>query len=191
MNPKWSRIVKISKISLRNLSTDPLNLLHVLGSWLLHCHYNLKSHSLPPLSPIFCMQPSLAWYLNILLAAAVVNTGDVMDAESLLAIVVAFRKSNELNYMVILYIFVRVCMNVRFGGQPDRRTREAEIWDTGVTWVKKYHRMGGEYHGSNSGYYQEKGELRNFIITLCRIHILPNFLLALLFLKTFLLLLCR
>ena len=77
----------------------------------------------------------MAWYLNILLAAAVVNTGDVMDVESLLAIVVAFGKFNDLNYIVILYIFVRVCMNVRFGGQPDRRTKKAEIWDTGVTRV--------------------------------------------------------
>ena len=75
------------------------------------------------------------WYLNILLAAAVVNIGDVMDAESLLAIVIAFGKFNELNYIVILYIFVGVCMNVRFGGQPDRRTREAKIWDRGVTRV--------------------------------------------------------
>ena len=56
------------------------------------------------------MQPSLVWFLSILLAAAVVNTGDVMDAESLLAIAVVFGKSNELNYIVILYIFVGVCM---------------------------------------------------------------------------------
>ena len=81
------------------------------------------------------MQPSLVWYLNILLAAAVVNTGDVMDAESLLAVVLAFGKYIELNYIVILYIYVRLCMNVHFGGLPDRRTREAKIWDTGVTRV--------------------------------------------------------
>ena len=43
---KRSQIVKITKISLRNMSTDPLNILYVIGSRF--PPYNLRSHSLPP-----------------------------------------------------------------------------------------------------------------------------------------------
>ena len=46
-------------------------------------------------------------------------------------------------------------MNVYFWGWTDCRTGEAEIWDIGLTQAKKYYRMGGDYHGSNGGCYQE------------------------------------
>ena len=32
----------------------------------------------------------------------------------------------------------------------------AEIWDTGVTLVKKYHRIGVDYHHSNMGVIKKK-----------------------------------
>ena len=54
-------------------------------------------------------------------------------------------------------------MNVCFGGRPDCRTREAEIWDSGMAQAKKYHRMGGNHHSSNGGCYQEKSESGTFV----------------------------
>ena len=60
MNQRRSQMVKISKISLGNMSTDPFNLLYAIGSRYTTASlppYNLKSHILSPPSPIFCMQP--------------------------------------------------------------------------------------------------------------------------------------
>ena len=100
----------------------------------------------------------LTWYINILLAAAVVNS------ESLLAMVIAFEVANELNYIVILYIFVGICMTAHFWGRPDRWTGDG-CWDTGVTRDRKYHRVGGDHHCSNGGCYLEKREFYTFMIS--------------------------